>query len=347
MTDIKPPVRRPLPFPEPVTTNTKDDIEAQLAAARKAVAEHPGIKNIVFAACGGSYALLMPVEHFMSTHTKSLPTSIHSAAEFTSRNSALVGPETLAILCSHSGGTPETVEAAKHARERGALTIAFTNDGESALAGAVDHTITYQHGANRDLAFVGGPLALRLGAAVLDELEGLALADLVDEGVRALPNILEAAEERYRPIADQWAFDHRKEELIYTMAAGSNYGSAYAFAICLLQEMLWIHSAAIHAGEYFHGPFEITDVDVPFIVLKGLDSARGMEQRAADFALSRSDHVLVIDAEDFALDPVDESIRGAFAHLVFAPVLRIFAEEFADHTGHLLSVRRYMWRMEY
>lgn len=347
MSDIMPPVRQPLPFPEPVTTNTKEDIEAQLAAARKAVAERREIKNIVFAACGGSHALLMPVEYFVSTHAKSLPTTIHSAAEFTSRDSALVGPETLTILCSHSGGTPETVAAAEHARDRGALTIAFTNDGDSALANAVDFPITYQHGANRDLAYVGGPLAMRLAAAVLDELEDQGLAPLVDDAVRALPGVLSIAEQHYRPIADKWAFEHRKEDLIYTMAAGSNYGSAYAFAICLLQEMLWVHSAAIHAGEYFHGPFEITDVDVPFITLVGLDGAREMEQRAVDFATSRSERVLVIDAQDFGLDQVDERIRGAIAHLVFTPVLRIFAEEFADHSGHLLSVRRYMWRMDY
>ncbi len=26
-------------------------------------------------------------------------------------------------------------------------------------------------------------------------------------------------------------------------------------------EMQWLHSNAIHSGEFFHGPFEITDYD--------------------------------------------------------------------------------------
>ncbi|MCY7931444.1 SIS domain-containing protein, partial [Bacillus inaquosorum] len=45
----------------------------------------------------------------------------------------------------------------------------------------------------------------------------------------------------------------------------------------------WIHSHAIHAGEYFHGPFEIIDESVPFIILLGLDETRPLEERALTF----------------------------------------------------------------
>ena len=131
------------------------------------------------------------------------------------------------------------------------------------------------------------------------------------------------------------------------MAAGSNYGTAYSFAICLLQEMQWVHSAAIHAGEYFHGPFEVTDIDVPFIALLGLDETRPVEQRAVDFLVKHSDRALVIDAETFGLGRFDPAVRGIVAHLLFNPVLRTYADALADHRGHPLSVRRYMWRMEY
>lgn len=347
MTEIKSPTRSPLPSPQPVTSNTNEDIEAQLATARKAIAERAEVKNVILAACGGSFAMLQPVEHFLSTHTKSLATIHQSAAEFTSRNSALVDGATIAILCSHSGTTPETVAAAEHARSCGALTISFTNDPASPLAEASEYVVTYQHGDNKDRSYVAAPLVLRLAAGLLEDRESVDLLAPIEEATRQLPEIIEAAEQHYRPIADRWAFERRHDKLIYTLSAGSNFGPAYAFSICLLQEMLWIHSAAIHAGEYFHGPFEITDVDVAFVAVLGLDSARPMEQRAADFARSRSDRILVIDAEDYGLDAIDEKVRDAVAHLVTGPVLRIFADEFADHTGHPLSVRRYMWRMDY
>ena len=49
-------------------------------------------------------------------------TTALNAAEFMARNPARLGPTSAVILCSHSGTTPETVEAARFARSKGALT---------------------------------------------------------------------------------------------------------------------------------------------------------------------------------------------------------------------------------
>lgn len=324
-----------------------DTIEAQLAAARQAIAGRTAVKNVVLTACGGSYAVMLPGQYFLDTRAGSLEAHAVNAAELTSRSSRRVGEQSVVILCSHSGTTPETVAAAEHARTAGALTISFTNDPASPLAQASELVIPYQHGPEKSEAHVAPALLLRLLGALLEEREGLAIADKVDEAVRHLPQLVTAARDAHREPADRYGAEYKREPLIYTMAAGSNYGSAYSFAICLLQEMQWIHSAAIHAGEYFHGPFEVTDRDVPFIALLGLDETRGVEQRAVDFLTQHSDRALVIDAREFGLEVVDESLRGIVAHLVFNVVLRAYADALADHRGHPLSVRRYMWRMEY
>ena len=52
------------------------------------------------------------------------------------------------------------------------------------------------------------------------------------------------------------------------LLARANYATAYSYAICIFQEMQWIHSAGIHSDEYFHGPFEVTDIDAPFVILR-------------------------------------------------------------------------------
>lgn len=322
-------------------------IETQLRDAREAIARRESISRIVLTACGGSYAVMLPIEYLLGTKAKSLEAVALNAAEFTSRASSRVDENTLVILCSHSGTTPETVEAAKHARSRGALTVAFTFDPESPLAEASEHVIAYQHGEGKSEAHVGSALILRLAAGILDDREQAGIAAAIDEAVAQLPQLVPAAREAHTAAADAWAFAARREPLIYTMASGSNYGTAYSFAICLLQEMQWVHSAAIHAGEYFHGPFEVTDEDVPFIALLGLDETRPVEQRAVDFVTKHSQRALVIDAQDFGLDGVAEEVRGVFAHLLFNIVLRTYADALADHRGHPLSVRRYMWRMEY
>src|SRR6478735_4493976 len=171
-----------------------DTIEGQLSAARQAIADRTAVANVVLTACGGSYAVMLPGQYFLDTRAGALEAHAINAAEFTARSSRLVGEQSVVVLCSHSGTTPETVAAAEHARTAGALTISFTNDPASPLAQASE---------------------------------------------------------------------------------------------------------------------------------------------------------LVIDAREFGLEVVDESLRGIVAHLVFNVVLRAYADALADHRGHPLSVRRYMWRMEY
>ncbi|HWI30588.1 MAG TPA: SIS domain-containing protein [Microbacterium sp.] len=322
-------------------------IEEQLAAAREAIASRPLISRVVLTACGGSYAVMLPAEYFFGTAARKLEAVALNAAEFTSRASSRVDAETLVILCSHSGTTPETVEAAELARSQGALTVAFTHELGSPLARASEYVIGYEHGPEKSESYVAPALLLRLIARVLDDRENAEFVTPVDQAIVALQSLAPAARAAHADAADTWGFSHRREQLIYTMAAGSNYGTAYSFAICLLQEMQWVHSAAIHAGEYFHGPFEITDTDVPFIALLGLDETRPVEQRAVDFLVKHSDRALVIDAQSFGLERVAPLVRGLIAHLLFNVVLRTYADALADHRGHPLSVRRYMWRMEY
>ncbi len=335
------------PLTDTATFVDTDTIEKQLKAAREAIAARENVDRVVLTACGGSYANMLPIEYFLDTRATSLEPRAINAAEFTSRSSSRIDENTVVVLCSHSGNTPETVAAATHARQRGALTVSFTFDPTSPLATESDLVIAYQHGEGKSEAHVGPTLLLRLAAGMLDDVDGAEVAADVDAAVASMTTLVPATRDAFSASANEWAHKNRRENLIYTMGAGSNYGAAYAFAVCLLQEMQWVHSAGIHAGEYFHGPFEITDVDVPFIALLGLDATRPVEQRAIDFVTRYSDNVLIIDANDFGLESVPESVRGDVAHLLFNTVLRTHADALADHRGHPLSVRRYMWRMAY
>lgn len=60
------------------------------------------------------------------------------------------------------------------------------------------------------------------------------------------------------------------------MSSGATHMVAYAFSICLLMEMQWINSGSFHDGEFFHGPFEIVDKDVPFLLLMNDSSTRAL-----------------------------------------------------------------------
>ena len=57
-----------------------------------------------------------------------LASDVYNADEFVCRDPRKLGPGALVILCSQTGATKETVRAAQHARERGAVTIGMTLD---------------------------------------------------------------------------------------------------------------------------------------------------------------------------------------------------------------------------
>ncbi len=52
---------------------------------------------------------------------------------------------------------------------------------------------------------------------------------------------------------------------------------------CIFMEMQWIHSACIHSGEFFHGPFEITDANTPFFFQFSEGNTRAVDERALNF----------------------------------------------------------------
>ena len=165
--------------------------------------------------------------------------------------------------------------------------------------------------------------------------------------LKGLNAIFEGNKAKFASAADAFGKNSKREKIIYTMGSGPVYGEAYSFAICLLQEMQWVHSAAIHSGEYFHGPFEITDFDVPFIMMKTVGETRPLDDRAYNFLKRYCEKITLVDAASFDWSGVDEDLKSYFSAPIFGAVMRTYAEKLSEYRGHPLSVRRYMWKMEY
>lgn len=325
-------------------TLTTDEQVASAIAAAKA---RETVNDIYYVACGGSYALMLPNQYVMDREATSTAGHALNAAEFKARAPKRLGENSVVILCSHSGNTPETVEAAKIAREAGALTIALTNDPGSPLDEASEYVVYYEHDPKSISPNHSPAVLARLSFGILDAREGNEKAAKVEEALKALPPIMEKAIEAHGDRIAKFAESHKREEVIYTMASGTNYATAYSYAICIFQEMQWIHSAAIHSGEYFHGPFEITDYDVPFIMLMGLGASRPMDERALAFVQKYSDKVTVLDSKELGLDALDAEVVEYVEHMAFSTILRVYSDKLAFSRGHPLTVRRYMWQMEY
>lgn len=324
-------------------TEVVKSVEQAVAAA----AAREAVTDIYFVACGGSNALLMSGQYAVEREAEKIASFSFSSAEFLARAPKRLGKSSIVILCSHSGNTPETVAAAKYARAAGALTIAFTNLEGSPLDQEAEATILYQYNPLAVSEDHAAPMLMRLVFGILHARENNAKLAKVEAALAGMGKTIADVIARHEASIADWAEASKREPLIYTMGSGANWGSAYSFAICILQEMQWVHSAAIHAGEYFHGPFEITDFDVPFIILKGLGNARQMDERALAFAQKYSKRLLVLDAAEFGLEAVAGDAAEYLTPMLFTALLRAHAVKLADSRGHPLTVRRYMWRMEY
>jgi fructoselysine 6-phosphate deglycase len=320
-----------------------------LAEVQKAleVFKEREIEHVFFVACGGSSSLMYASKYVLDRESETIDSDLYSSNEFVHRNPRKLGEKSLVILCSHFGKTPETVEAARFAREKGAITVSLTFDAEAPLAQASEYVIVYEDGKEAKYVNEAQSVMLELVFGLLASKEGNEKFSEVVSSLENLGPILEREKGKSLAEAKEFAQSYKDEKIIYTMASGANYGIAYWFSICLLMEMQWIHSHALHAGEYFHGPFEILDKDVPVIQLLGLDETRPLEERSLEFTQRYGERIVVLDAKEYDLTGVAESVKGYIAPLVLQAVLRQYADELAIVRNHPLSTRRYMWKVPY
>ncbi|SDD05967.1 fructoselysine 6-phosphate deglycase [Paenibacillus sp. UNCCL117] len=309
------------------------------------------INRVFLVACGGSSALMYPSKYFLDRESKTVTAEVFSSNEFIHRNPQSLGEQSLVILCSHKGKTPETTEAAKFAKSKGALVVSLMYVETAPLADESDFTVNYSWISAGNMEphpeVMNYAILYRLSMGLLYVKEGNTKYEKLLSSLNNLGAVFERLMKRYEEPAKAYAEAVKDETIIYTMASGSNYGMAYSFAICILMEMQWIHSHAIHAGEFFHGPFEILDKNVPFILLKGLDETRPLEERAHTFLKQYGEKLLVIDAETFDMSGIDDEVKGYIAPLAINFVLRMHALALSKARNHPLETRRYMFKVPY
>lgn len=315
-------------------------IEALTAALRET-----GVANVYLVGAGGSLSVMYPLQFLFDQHATAFATYVSTSAEFIARNPAALGPRSLVVVGSHTGTTPETVAAAELARSRGARVVALTRQPDSRLATTAEVALTY--GSEHTVSEAKGLLLYQLGLSLLerfgewDDYAG-ALAAL-DAAPTALLEVKQQSEARNAAIAARF----KDEPLIYTLSSGPNYGVGYAFAMCYLQEMQWMDAAAVHAGEFFHGAFEIVEESTPLILLLGEDPSRSQAERALRFARTYSQKVETIDTQDQTLPGIPARYRGLLSPLALSAITTRLAAHFAAVRNHPLETRRYMFKVEY
>ena len=323
------------------------DIQKMISEMIAGQKEDDGIKNVFFVACGGSCAALYPAKLLLEKEALNLRTGQYTSNEFVHNPPKALGKNSIVVLASHGGNTPETVSAAKLSHETGADVIALTWTKDAEISKFSDATVGYSWGEGKTISDEKIIQALKIAVEILNQTEGYPYYEQFMDGVHKIDRVVEKAKDKVKERAARFAEEHKDDKMIYTMGSGVGFGAAYMQAICIFMEMQWINAASIHTGEYFHGPFEVTDYNIPFMIQISEGPTRPLDERALKFLQQYARRVEVLDARELGLSVIDTSVAEYFNHSLFTNVYDVYNEALAGIRQHPLSVRRYMWKVQY
>lgn len=338
------------PAPSPVPGDFETCVQHAVAQERTIHNFIEGMRSrplttVYLVGCGGSHFGTYPAFELLDRYTTDFAAVRISSAELIARDPASLGETSLVVAASHSGGTPETLAAAKFAKEKGATVIGISRQGDNPLGTVADLHLDYP-----DTVSITEP------KLVLNELVAISLLETAPdgpdtsalrEGVLALPAALRAVKDEVAEDAARIAEIVSDGSHHYVVGAGPAYGMAKMMAWCYFMEMQWMHSAAVNGADFFHGPLEMVSEETPVIVLLAEDATRGLGQRVVDFVQRYSSRTGVVDTARFSLPGVPEAARADLSVLALMSAERRVLDHVAARRGHDTSQRRYMYKVAY
>ncbi len=183
----------------------------------------------------------------MATHR---PAALASPSVYTLYRAETDFSGYLVITASQSGRTPEIVEMAEHARQKGACTVAFTNDSGSPLARAAELVVDL--GAGEERAVPATKTVTAELAAFVVVASALGETGVTERAAEELPGQVATILADTAP-AEMLARWLAGADRIATVARGLLYGAAREVAL-KLEETTARFTAAFSAADLRHGP---------------------------------------------------------------------------------------------
>ena len=322
------------------------DIVAQILDHAKATG---GIRRVVWVGAGGSNGGNYPAQYFMEHESREIASASYTSNEFVHATPAYIDQSALVVAVSMRG-TPETIEAARVARERGAATVAVYVD-ESGLTEVCDYRVQYDSLAvdESNMGRTNSAVVLMIAMELVEQVEGYAEYQTAMDAFALIDPIYRKAFDYCQPLAAAWAQQNADRPCINVMAQGPLFGAAYVFSICNVQEMLQIDSCTISTCDFFHGPFEILDKRTSLFQLISVGRNRANDERGKRFVDEYGgDRIYQLDAKEIGLNDIPDSVSEYFNHLVFSPILNnVYMRALSAVTYKDYMTRRYMWKLDY
>ncbi|MBF4616023.1 SIS domain-containing protein [Curtobacterium sp. VKM Ac-1376] len=304
-----------------------------------------GFDNLFLIGSGGSYGAMLPMERLVQNHS-TLPVRAAIAGELVLTDPPMLGARSVAVFSSLSGTTGETIAAVEYCKARGVTTIGLTGDADSTLAELADHVVV-NPADNATAAESITTQLLLLTTSLLSRRGEFADYERLADATRALPEGLPAVAIAADPFASDWAERHAATDYHFLVGAGELWGFTYNYSMCVLEEMQWLRTTRVSGAEFFHGSLELIERDTSLVLFFGEDESRPLMERVRKFSDRYSDDVTVIDTHDYAVDGIDEDLRGYFSTIILGTVTYRVSVQLERVRDHDLDLRRYYRTVEY
>ncbi len=295
-----------------------------------------GYSNVFFIGVGGTYTYAMIMDANLRAYT-SMPYYCEHAADFNTIGNRRFSKDSIVVTASATGDTPEVNTAVQTAVEAGARVIAFVEKENTPIANTATYFI-YGASLYRYYTFFFRLAYNRGDFPVFDRMmENILLLP------ELLPDVAAEADEK----CNKYAKEHRDDALQYLVGSGNIWGSTYSYAMCIMEEMQWMRTKSISAGDLFHGTLEVIDRDTNVLLFIGEDDSRPQAERAKRFLNRVCAHVTVFDLKEYKLPGLAEEFRGLFSPMVFRAItsrMSVYLEEYGKHP---MEIRRYYRKLTY
>ncbi len=169
----------------------------------------------------------------------------------------------LVIGISQSGASTDINRALTDAKAQGALTVAITNNPDSALAQAADQHCTFTPGLERSVAATKTYTAELAAVAML--VNALVVSDSLSTALAALPDLAQRTLALSAPMAG-WVQRYRYMEKLITIGRGINYCTAFEIAL-KAKELNYITADGYSEADFRHGPLALIAPGFPVLVV--------------------------------------------------------------------------------
>ena len=246
---------------------------------------------------GGSYSVQFPVRYVAEKYTK-VPVHQYSGWEFLERKPVAVDGDAACVFISQSGKTKEAVRGLEWANAAGALTLGLAQMPDSPLCTKAG--LRLGHGGRA--VTIGKLTALYiLFGTVLSE-KGYEVGDRMIRLAEFLPELLPPMVPRAKEFGKEMGLRFKDDDEMFVLGGGVNWGLAYQYAVCTLQEMCWVHATPINYSEFRHGPLEAFSPGRAAIFLRGRGGEAEIEDAVVKWCFLNGVRGIVLDSQELDVD---------------------------------------------